>query len=426
MSSASLPGGTAAASSRSRMGASAPSSGPSVPASHRRTDPPLLIDPPTTQSPGTSAKQKSRPRGSVTGRSTQSRSAPLVPIEHAATPGRTAPTPRLASGPSPAPATTGSPAGRPVSRAAAAVSSRRSVVATSSPSCPGSTPPRASASASQSPRRRSSSPVPEAVERSTAKRPVSRVQDELLDAAPAPRPRDDVGGVGGEPAQLGQRRHRVQRGPRAAVEVRVGAAQVLRLGGGPHVGPGQQARQRPAVGVEGAQPVHGGADRDARDPRAPVPRGRGRVAERATAPSTTSRGSSSTRPGAGSRSAKARSPAPCSRPCASKATAFALVVPTSSPRTTRTPTSRRARRRPEVHAALDGVAVDRLELVRGELEAADRAEAVLELRDGAGADERRRHARVAQRPRDRQLRERLAPAAGDLVQRRERARGSPR
>src|SRR6185295_12368093 len=44
----------------------------------------------------------------MTGFSTISRSAPDVPIEHAATPGRTAPTPRLASGPSPAPSTTGS------------------------------------------------------------------------------------------------------------------------------------------------------------------------------------------------------------------------------------------------------------------------------------------------------------------------------
>ena len=47
------------------------------------------------------------------GRSTITRSAPLVPIEQAATPGRTAPRPRLASGPSPAPTTTGVPAGSP-------------------------------------------------------------------------------------------------------------------------------------------------------------------------------------------------------------------------------------------------------------------------------------------------------------------------
>ena len=271
MRSASLPGGTAAASSRSRATASSPSSGASVSASHRRTDPPLFTAPPTTHSPGTSARQKSRPWGSVTGRSTQSRSAPLVPIEHAATPGRTAPTPTLASGPSAAPATTGSPGREPGlargRRGELQALGRGHELAEPLAGDPGQGErlgvPVAAAQVEE--------PGPRGDRQVDGEAPGEPLQDELLDASPAPRPRDDVGGVRGEPAQLGQRRHRVRRRPRPTVEVGVRAAQLLRLGGGPQVGPGQQAGQRPAVGAERAQAVHRGADRDADDVGAAAP-----------------------------------------------------------------------------------------------------------------------------------------------------------
>src|SRR5689334_15971800 len=76
-----------------------------------------------------------------------------------------------------------------------------------------------------------------------------------------------------------------------------------------------------------------------------------------------------------------------------------------------------AGRLPEVDAGLDRVAVDRGQLVVREVEVVERAEAVLELRHAAGADQGRRHARVAQRPRDRHLRERLPAALCHLVER---------
>ena len=54
------------------------------------------------------------------------------------------------------------------------------------------------------------------------------------------------------------------------------------------------------------------------------------------------------------------------------------------------------------------VAVDLGELVVGEVEVVERGEVLLELLDAARADQRRGHARVAQRPGERQLGERLA------------------
>jgi hypothetical protein len=76
-----------------------------------------------------------------------------------------------------------------------------------------------------------------------------------------------------------------------------------------------------------------------------------------------------------------------------------------------------ARGLPEVDAGVDGVLVDLAQLVVGEVQALERAERVVELGDARGADQRRGHARVAQDPGDRHLRERLAAPLGDLVER---------
>ena len=62
------------------------------------------------------------------------------------------------------------------------------------------------------------------------------------------------------------------------------------------------------------------------------------------------------------------------------------------------------------------VAVDLGQLVVGEVEAVERGDVVLELGDARGADERRGHTRVAKRPRERQLSQRLPAPLGDLVQ----------
>src|SRR6478609_1096284 len=61
--------------------------------------------------------------------------------------------------------------------------------------------------------------------------------------------------------------------------------------------------------------------------------------------------------------------------------------------------------------------VDLGELVRGELEPVERRDVLLELLDAARPDQRGGDPRVAQRPRQRELGERLSPAPGDLVQR---------
>jgi len=110
-----LPAGTAAASRSSSCSGCAPSSGARALPVHASTARPLLIAPPITHAPGVSAKQNSRPAGSTPGRSTVSRRAPPVPIEQAATPGRAAPRPGFASGPSPPPTTNGVPRASPSS-----------------------------------------------------------------------------------------------------------------------------------------------------------------------------------------------------------------------------------------------------------------------------------------------------------------------
>src|SRR4051794_9170266 len=87
---------------------------------------------------------------------------------------------------------------------------------------------------------------------------------------------------------------------------------------------------------------------------------------------------------------------------------MSLAMPKGAPERNRCPGALPlARPRPEVDVRLRGVAVDLLDLTRGEVEAVERAEVVLELADAARPDERRRHARVAQRPRQRELRQRL-------------------
>src|SRR5580765_3031468 len=61
--------------------------------------------------------------------------------------------------------------------------------------------------------------------------------------------------------------------------------------------------------------------------------------------------------------------------------------------------------------------VDLGELVLRELEPIQCRDVLLELRDAARPDQRGRDPRVAQGPRQCELRERLSPAPGDLVQR---------
>jgi hypothetical protein len=81
----------------------------------------------------------------------------------------------------------------------------------------------------------------------------------------------------------------------------------------------------------------------------------------------------------------------------------------------------RARRHSMLDAAqmlmLLSVAVDLGELVGGEFGPVERGYVGFELFDAAGADERGGDARVAEGPGDRQLRERLAAAGGELVER---------
>ena len=72
---------------------------------------------------------------------------------------------------------------------------------------------------------------------------------------------------------------------------------------------------------------------------------------------------------------------------------------------------------PEIDVGLGRVAVDLGELVLGEVELLQRGDVGLQLLHAGGADECRRHSRVAERPRQRQLRQRLAAAGRDLVQR---------
>lgn len=70
---------------------------------HRKTSPPELTGPPTTQCSLSKAYVKVRPFSSVFGLSVTTRMAPDVPIVMAATPGLMALTPKFDKGPSAAP-----------------------------------------------------------------------------------------------------------------------------------------------------------------------------------------------------------------------------------------------------------------------------------------------------------------------------------
>ena len=100
--------------------------------------------------------------------------AALVPMEQAATPGATAPTPRLARTPSLAPATTGVPVGSSQAAASGLSCATTSVVACRLGSWSRRSPARSSAPGSQSRAASPYSPVAEAVDSSTASSPVSR------------------------------------------------------------------------------------------------------------------------------------------------------------------------------------------------------------------------------------------------------------
>jgi hypothetical protein len=102
--------------------------------------------------------------------------APLVPTDSPAIPGAIAPVPRLPHGPSAAPATTGVLAGRPTSRAVAASRARRPVVGRIGASCSARTPHVAIASVLQLRVAMSSSPVPDADDRSVVSVPVSHAR----------------------------------------------------------------------------------------------------------------------------------------------------------------------------------------------------------------------------------------------------------
>src|SRR5918993_1273181 len=104
----------------------------------------------------------------------------------------------------------------------------------------------------------------------------------------------------------------------------------------------------------------------------------------------------------------------------SKATApmsSAAAPSAPHPKAAITSRSRRAGALPEVDVALDRVSVDLGELVVVEVEPLERAQAVVELLDAAGADEHGRDAVVAQRPGQRELRQRLAAPLRHLVER---------
>src|SRR5256885_40910 len=76
-----------------------------------------------------------------------------------------------------------------------------------------------------------------------------------------------------------------------------------------------------------------------------------------------------------------------------------------------------ARLFPDVDAEVDGVPIDRLELVVGEVELGEGVEIGLELAHTAGANEGGGHALVAQHPGQRHLGERLATPLSDLAER---------
>src|SRR5258707_4864257 len=75
-----------------------------------------------------------------------------------------------------------------------------------------------------------------------------------------------------------------------------------------------------------------------------------------------------------------------------------------------------ARGAPDVDARLYRVLVDGGDLLRSELRLAGGGEVLLQLRDAAGADQRRGDPLIAQHPRDRHLCDGLAARGGDLAE----------
>src|SRR5882762_6925605 len=89
---------------------------------------------------------------------------------------------------------------------------------------------------------------------------------------------------------------------------------------------------------------------------------------------------------------------------------------TTSPDHTGAGCSIRARRFPEVDPAIRREPVDVFQLAGRQLELLERAYVLLQLGHAAGPDQRRRDAGGAQGPGQRQLRQRLAASAGDLME----------
>ena len=271
-----------------------------------------------------------------------------MPRDNPATPGRIAPVPRLPSGPSPAPSTTGVPAGRPTRGAAAVrerkVRRRRQDVGQLCATDPGDLDGL-----------RVPCPVDDREQAAPARGGQLRdeparegEEDEVLEADPRPGRARELGLVLGEPPQLRQRRHGVDR--RAAAAMELGSdgqgAQLACDVAGAGVGPRHEGRERPQRVVQTDESVHRRAHRQGEDrcaverrhdlsdgPQGGLDDGRRvldppaglrsdeRVLVLGAPPTARTRASGPTEPaGATSRT--------------SKATTLAAVVPMSSPMTT--------------------------------------------------------------------------------------------
>ena len=176
--------------------------------------------------------------------------------------------PRLASGPSLAPITTGVAAGRPGARAPALVGcAARWSTGTGCGSRARSTPASSRASASQSSVSRVNRPVAEAMEWSTSSRSAKPHQHVLLDADPMRRPRGRTVRARSRAATSASRAA-TWGGRRAGALIssiaRPFVARSVGLRGGAGVGPGDERGQRHAAGVESEQAVHGRAERRGR------------------------------------------------------------------------------------------------------------------------------------------------------------------
>src|SRR5216683_989939 len=96
--------------------------------------------------------------------------------------------------------------------------------------------------------------------------------------------------------------------------------------------------------------------------------------------------------------------------CMTTSTGWTDIAPSTRPE------SRGAGGRPQIDTTLGRVTIDLHELAGLELEFVQGGRVLFELRDTARPDQRRSHDWVAQGPRDRHLRKRLAPSRRDLVE----------